>query len=587
MLLPSEGEFLQMVYGVLILGSDPNPFPADRSIPIYCSSLVNGTAKRRAFTDGSYFSEEACSRVLEFWTGLRHTIGPKAGEEFILNPEQKWLIREAYGWIRPDGHRKFRIIFVEMGRGNGKSQLGAGIAGYMLLADREMDPEVVGVAADKRMAKKYCLDRLKSMIQANRELVELVDIYQYEVRRKKFSSWGGTYEATSAEATSAWGGIPHAIIFDEVHAQPNRLLWDALETAMGKRAQPMMWGFTTAGWDRNSICWEQHQKVIDLAQGLVEDHEYLGVIWAAKEDDDWTDPVVWKRANPMMGEAFEESFLSTKCQKAINTPAFQNTFRTMYLSQWVGQETAFIDIITWDNNDQTPLPPPNKRVAFGGLDISSTIDLSAYSIVTLNNGRVEIHVQLYAPEEGLVERERKDKLPYSVWARQGWLKLTPGATIDQDVIKADILQSAVEWDLKDISFDRWNASKLVKELRDEGIVMVEMGQGYASMSAPSKSLLDEATDCNLMTGGNGALRTQISFTSATSDPAGNIKPDKSKSGARIDGVVATIMALDGLNRRGREARKSAYEEDVVEDSSDNMETATAQVAWRGRKSAYD
>lgn len=573
-------QFLQKVDGELVLGPDPNPFPADRSVPAHCSSLVTGTAVRRPFQDGSYFDPDGPKGVLKFFTGLRHTQGPKAGEPFDLTPEQRWLLREAFGWMRPDGLRKFRIVFTEMGRGNGKSQMGAGVAGYLLLADQEMEPEVVGVAADKRMARKYCLDRLKSMIAANPALNNLVDIYRHEIRRKENSRWKGIYEATSAEATSAWGGAPHGIIFDEVHAQPNRELCDALETAMGKRAQPMMWGFTTAGWNRDSICWELHSITVELAKGAIEDVEFLGVIWAADEEDDWTDPAIWRKANPMMGEAFEEEFIATKCKKAKTTPAFQNTFRTMYLSQWVGQETAFLDMATYDGNDQSPLPPPAKRVAFGGLDLSSTIDLSAFTICTGDpQGKVEFHVQMYAPEEDIIERERRDKLPYRVWVSNGWLKLTPGKTIDQDVIKADIFQAMENWELRDVSYDRWNASKLVRELREEGVEMVEMGQGYASMSAPTKSLLQMIADGNGKFGGNGALRSQFAATQAVTDPAGNIKPDKSKSGSRIDGVVGCIMALDGLNRRGQEERKSAYDE-----GDDDVEATPARM-WR--RSAYE
>lgn len=581
--LPTQ--FLQKIKGELVYGPDPNPYPSSRSIPAHCSSLVTGTAIRRPFTDGSYFDEKATLGVLKFFTGLRHTIGPLAGREFKLTPEQDWLIREAFGWLRPDGLRKARIVFVEMGRGNGKSQLGAGVAGYLLLADQELEPEIVGVAADRKMARKYCLDRLKSMISANTALDSLVDQYRHEIRRKKSSKWGGVYEATSSDVSSAWGGIPHGIIFDEVHTQPNRQLWDALETAMGKRAQPMMWGFTTAGWDRNSICWELHQMSMDLASSTIENDEFLGVVWAANEEDDWTDPAIWKKANPMMGEAFEESFLEMKCKKAQSTPAFQNTFRTMYLSQWVGQETAFMDMATWDANDSSPLPKPGKRIAYGGLDLSSTIDLSAFTVACRVGDKVEFHVKMYTPSEGLVDRERRDKLPYRVWEREGWLTIIQGATIDQDVIKMDIFKAMEEWDLKDVSYDRWNASKLVRELREEGVTMVDMGQGYASMSAPTKSFLQLVTDGNVLAGGNGSLRAQVSMTAATVDPAGNIKPDKAKSGSRIDGVVSAIMALDGLNRRGQKPRRSAY--DFVEDSDSESEVAEETATPAFRRSAYD
>ena len=571
---------------IIEMQDDPNPFPESGVYPAYCVVLEPGTGVRRPMVeDGTYFDSAAADKVLLFFANLSHTQGRLAGQLWELTPEQVWLIRETFGWMRPDGLRKYRVIFVEMGRGNGKSQLGAGIAGYLLLADGEMNPEVVGVAATKPQARKYCFERLKAMINFNPSLGSLVDMYRYEIRRRESSKWGGSYEACSSDVTSNWGGAPHGVLFDEVHAQKNRELWDAMETAMGKRNQPMMWGFTTAGWDRTSICWELHERTQELAKGVIEDTEFFGIIWNAEEDEDWTDPEIWRKANPMIGHAFEESFIEAKCKKAQATPAFQNTFRTMYLSQWVGGETQLIDMASWDANDDQPLPPPAKRRAFGGLDLSSTMDLSAFTLACRNGDRIEFHVKMYAPKNGLIERERRDRLPYRDWVRDGWLTLTEGDTIDQDLIKRDILQSAVDWDLRDVSYDRWNASKLVRELDDEGITMVAMGQGYASMSSPTKALLQLIVDGNIMHGGNKALRAQVSYTSAKTDPSGNIKPDKSTSSARIDGVVSMIMALDGINRRGQDERRSAYEDWDEDDNADGL--AEVEVVSYGKRSAYE
>lgn len=567
---------------IVELPDDPNPFPQGGVVPAFCVSLEPGTGIRRPANDQSYFSEKATEDVLMFFSGLKHTQGRLAGQQWLLTPEQLWLIRETFGWLRPDGFRKYRVIFVEMGRGNGKSQLGAGVAGYLLLADGEMNPEVVGVAATRPQARKYCFDRLKAMISVNPSLATLVDVYRYEIRRRESSRWGGNYEACSSDVTSNWGGAPHGVIFDEVHTQKNRELWDAMETALGKRNQPMMWGLTTAGWDRTSICWELHERTMELAKSIIEDTEFFGIIWNAEEEEDWTDPEIWRKANPMIGHAFEESFIEAKCKKAQSTPAFQNTFRTMYLSQWVGSETQLIDMVSWDNNDQSALPLPMRRRAFGGLDLSSTMDLSAYTIAAKNGDKVEFHVKMYAPKSGLLERERRDRLPYRDWVRAGWLTLTEGESIDQDHIKKDILQSAVEWDIRDISYDRWNASKLVRELDDEGLTMVAMGQGFASMSAPTKALLQLVVDGSVLAGGNGALRAQVSYTSAKTDPSGNIKPDKSTSSARIDGVVSCIMALDGLNRRGQDERRSAYEDWYEEEIP-----IEAEAVSFGKRSAYE
>lgn len=535
---------------------DPNPFPEEGIPPLFCSTLHPRSRERRPMPQGAWFNKDEADSAVKFFRLLKHTQGPKAGQEFILTPEQRWLIREAFGWMRATGTRLFRIVFVEMGRGNGKTQLGAGVAGKLLYADGEADPEVVGAASDRKQAR-ICLGRLQAMVRASPQLSAKSLPFRNEIRRKG----GGAYEATSSDVASAWGGAPHGIVFDEVHAQKTRELWDALETAMGKRAQPMMWGFTTAGWDRETLCFELHEKTREISEGTIEEPEHLGVIWAAAEEDDWTLPETWAKANPMMGEAFTYEFIESKCRKALNTPAFQNSFRTLYLSQWVGQEVRFIPMDRWDACGGEVAPSSKRVPAFGGIDISSTTDLSSFQVVYEDAGEVHVETRIYAPAEGLRERERRDRVPYTTWARDGFLTLTPGATIDQDVIKRDVLAAKERFDLRDVGYDRWNASKLVRELENEGVTMVQVGQGYASMSAPSKHLLELIITEKLRHGGHPLLRWMADGTQAAVDAAENVKPEKAKSSRRIDGIVATIIALDGLMRRGRgDDRRSVYED---------------------------
>lgn len=540
--------------------ADPNPFPADGVVPLICSALEPGTAKRRPLPEGVWFDKKAADDAVAFFPRhLRHTQGPLAGQPFELVPEQQWLIREAFGWkwLNENGVevRLYRNVYVEMGRGNGKSQLGAGVAGKLMFADGEANPEVVGAAKDREQAR-IILNRLKAMVRESPSLKKRAEILRGEIRRRKDD---GRYKATSADVGGAWGGAPHGIIFDEIHAQPNRELWDALVTGMGKRLQPMVWAFTTAGWDRESLCWELHDFTRQLSEGTAVAPTFLGVIWAAAEDADWTDPGVWKSANPLLGKAISLAEVNEKCEYAKAVPAFQNVFRTMYLSQWVGQEVRFIPMEHWDECGGEI--QPGKRPAFGGLDLSSTTDLSAYVVVSRRGDNVDVDVRLYAPADGVKDRERRDRVPYTTWAQQGLLTLTPGPTIDQDWIKADILRSADVYDLKDVNYDRWNATKLAKELENEGVEMVQIGQGFASLSAPTKELLRLVVEHKLNHGGHPILRWMANNTAGQVDAAENVKPDKAKSTGRIDGIAALVNALDGLTRRGSQpVRRSAYED---------------------------
>ncbi len=538
-----------------------NPFPEGGIRPLY-------TTIGRPKPEGCYFDSAAADRAVSFIEDLRHTQGPLAGERFILAPEQRWVTREAFGWMRPDGTRLYRTCYVEEGRANGKSQWGAGVAGTLMYADDEANPEVVGAAKDRKQAR-IILNRLKAMIRTSPYLLKRTTLQVGEIRNRDN---GGIYNATSSDVGGAWGGAPHGIVFDEVHAQPNRDLWDALVTGTGKRLQPMVWAFTTAGWDRESLCWELHEYTREIAEGTMDEPTFLGVVWAAAEDADWTLEETWLAANPML-EAVEGSgltrsgaraaikmeFMRREAKRAQQIPAFQNTFRTMYLSQWVGQEVRFMPMEAWDACAEPIVP--GKRPAFGGLDLASTTDLAAFTVVSERAGGFDVDVKLFAPAEGVLERSRRDRVPYDVWAREGLLILTPGETIDQDTIKSYVIAAATEYDLRDVGYDRWNAGKLVQELKAEGLEMVEMGQGFASLSAPTKELLRVVLERKLRHGGHPILRWMANNTAAQTDAAGNIKPDKAKSTARIDGIVATIMALDGQMRRGRVAqRKSVYED---------------------------
>lgn len=538
--------------------SDPNPFPQPSTEPLLLST------RGQVRPEGDYFDEGAAQAAVDFFPLMKHTQGPLAGQPFELAPEQEWLVREAFGWYRASGLRRYREVYVEVGRGNGKSQLGAGVGGKLLYADGEASPEVTGAAKDRPQAT-IVLQRLQAMVRTNPDLVKRSQLLRKSIRNRRNS---GEYRAASADVGGAWGGAPHGIVFDEVHTQPNRDLWDALTTGLGKRAQPMVWGLTTAGWDKESLCWEKHELVRQVAEGTIDLPDFLGVVWAAPEDADWTDPAVWQQANPMLSlpgsdrtpsgalAAISYDFMAAECAKALASPPFQNTFRTMYLSQWVGQEVRYLPMEHWDACNE-PVRPA-KRPAFGGLDLSSTTDLSAFVVVSERDGKVDVDVKMYAPAEGLRERCRRDRVPYDVWAREGLLTLTPGTTIDQDYIKADVLAAKEKYDLVDVGYDRWNAAKIVKELEGEGVTMVQVGQGFASLSAPTKRLLELVLKHAVRHGGNACLRWQASNVAAVVDSAENMKPDKAKSSSRIDGIAATITALDGLTRRGGTVRKQSH-----------------------------
>lgn len=496
-----------------------------------------------------YFDEQAAQVAVRFFERLlKHTKGEWAGQSFkLMEWQREKIIRPLLGWKRADGTRKHRKAYIEIPRKNGKSTLCAGLALYGLFADGEPGAEVYSAAADREQAS-IVFDEAKRMVEGSHELARRSQIF-----KRSIVIGNSSYKVLSADAYNKHGFNAHFIIFDELHAQPNRDLWDVLNTSTGARRQPMMAMITTAGYDRNSICWEQHEYARQVLAGIIEDEEFFAFIAAADETDDWTDPATWNKANPALGQTIKLDYLEAECRHALNSPAYQNTFRRLHLNQWTQQETRWLAIEKWDQCGQ-PIDTNllKNQVCYGGLDLASTSDLAAFVLdFPSEHGEEEQHVWLpmfWIPGDSIVERSRKDRVPYDAWARDGLVRTTPGNVIDYDQIIADIIELGEMYNIREIAFDRWGAFQISRQLEGAGFTMVGFGQGYQSMAAPTKDLLRLVLDCKLRHGGHPVLRWNADNLVVSQDPAGNVKPEKAKSREKIDGVVAGIMALDRATR---------------------------------------
>lgn len=517
--------------------------------------------------DEYYFDEDAADLVcLFFETMLFHVEGPLAGLPFSLERWERDILREVFGWKRAsDGRRRYRFVYIELPRGNGKSTICAGLALFMLVADGEVSAKVYGAAADKNQAA-LVFEYAEKMVGGSPSLAE--EVKPFRNRTMEHAASGSKYVVLSADAYSKHGLNPHCIVFDELHAQPNRELYDVLKTAMGKRGQPMMVMITTAGYDRNSICWEIHEYARQVQQGIVDDPTFYPAIWAAEAEDDWTSPAVWRKANPNYGVSVREDFLRQECVVALASPAYQNTFRRLYLNQWVQQESRFLPMERWDGCNRA-LPELAGRTCYAGLDLASTTDIAAMVLLfpPLEDAQGEAGGEpawllpfFWIPQENMRERERRDRVPYGVWVRDGLVEATPGNVIDYRAIRGRILELAGRYDVREVAYDPWNATQLAVELEGDGVRMVEMRQGFASLSAPTKELLRLVLAGQLGHGGNPVLRWMADNVAAKQDPAGNVKPDKSKSTNRIDGIVASIMAVGRAMVADPKGDRSVYEE---------------------------
>jgi phage terminase large subunit-like protein len=371
-------------------------------------------------------------------------------------------------------------------------------------------------------------------------------------------------------------------VVDELHVQPDRRLIDVLTSSMGARRQPLTFFITTAGYDRHSICWEKHEYARKVREGIIHDPTFLPVLYCADEDAKWDDPEVWRQVNPSLGVTPKLSFLEQECLYAKATPAYENTFRRLYLNQWTKQETRWLKLGSWDAcNSGLDLESLKGRECYGGLDLASTTDVAALVLVFPREEQVgeaeddEGHIQpvsrtiydvlpfFWVPGDSILERAKRDHVPYDQWAKQGLIQATEGNVIDYRAIKLKLEALAETYNIKEIGFDRWGATQLTQELDESGFEVVPIGQGFASMSAPTKELLNLVLGKRIVHGGNPVLRWMADNMVVSTDPAGNIKPNKAKSTEKIDGMVALIMAIDRISRRPK-PKRSVYEDHGLE-----------------------
>lgn len=479
---------------------------------------------------------------------LTHTKGPSAGQFFRLRKWQEKILRQLFAIDRATGLRKHRMCLLMLPRKNGKSELAAALAIDGLLLDGEIGGEVYSAAADKDQAA-LVFNVAAQMIRNDEELADACDVIDSQKRIVHRAS-GSFYRAISAEAYSKHGFNASRVIYDELHAAPTRELWDVLTSSTGARAQPLVIAISTAGYDRHSILFELYQHAKNVAENPALDPAFLPVIYEAPADADWTDESVWYAANPALGDFRSLDEMRTACARAKEIPAQENTFRRLYLNQWTEHAARWIGLSAWDACTQ-PIDRDalRGRRCFVGLDLSSTTDLTAAVAVFPDGDAFDVLPHFFIPAERILARVTRDRVPYDVWARAELLTATPGPTVDYDYVRQLLQRWDAEYDLRVIAYDPWNATDLVGRLeKQDGFTCVKMRQGFATLSAPSKSLEKAILSRRLRHDGHAVLRWNVANMSVDQDAAGNIKPSKELSTERIDGGYALVMAIDAMER---------------------------------------
>ncbi len=460
----------------------------------------------RFMADGSRYDRRKADFAVAFIQALKHTKGRWSGKLFQLIDWQEQIIRDLFGTIKPDGYRQFTTAYVEIPKKMGKSELAAAVALLLTCGDGEERAEVYGCAADRQQAS-IVFEVAADMIRMSPALSKRVKILASQ-KRIIYKPTNSFYQVLSAEAYSKHGFNISGVVFDELHTQPNRALFDVMTKGSGDaRTQPLYFLITTAGTDTHSICYEQHEKAEDILAGKKHDPNFYPVIYGADREDDWTDEKVWAKANPSLGITVPIEKVRQACTSAKQNPAEGNTFRQLRLNQWVKQSVRWMPMHVWNQNSApVDLSDLEGRVCYGGLDLASTTDITAFVLVfppQTGDEAYAIAPWFWIPQDNLKLRVARDHVPYDLWQQQGFLQTTEGNVVHYGAIEAFI--------------------------EGLGFSVVPLGQEFKDMSPPSKELMKLALEGKLAHGAHPVLSWMVDNIHVRTDPAGNIKPDKQKS----------------------------------------------------------
>jgi phage terminase large subunit-like protein len=506
--------------------------------------LVDGPAR------GLVFDRKAAQDVIEFFPlFLSHHEGAWAGKPFELRPDQQAMLWILYGWKwEATKFRRYKYAYVEQARGTGKSPLAAGLAVYELYAFGEPGAQVYSAATDKGTAK-VVFNNAKQMVEDSDYLRQRI---QCGVGNMCVQETASFFEPVSSEDKNLLGKRPSFTVLDELHAHVSSGVWEVFDSASGKRPNSLMFAITNSGYDRHSVCWNKREYVAKVLQGIIPDDTWFGWICGLdgediKDPNGWKNEKNWIKAAPALGTIIRIEEMRRQAAQAENDPSALNTFLRYQLSVWTSGHSAWMPMDKWDlcNFVVDPISLRGRKCT-GALDLSTTTDISALGLLFPpfeDDLRWSILPFFFLPREAIEKRSRRDRVPYDVWARQKLFILTNGDVIDYDFIRAKVNEVAGEFEIQEIAYDPYNAQQLVTQLTGDGFTMVPIRQGFLSLNAPTKRLMELVLTRKFAHGGNPVLRWMASNVIVSLDAAGCIKPDKTLCREKIDGIAATITAL--------------------------------------------
>lgn len=520
--------------------------------------------RHRCRARGDHLCRPRALKVRAFFREvLVHTKGRWARQPFLLALWQwREIILPVFGTVRWDPEvfryvRRYRIVWIELARKNGKSELLAGIALYLLTGDDEESAEIYGCAKDTKQARKVW-DVAHRMVKLSPILASAWKAGQIKInlqeKRIIYEPTGSYYEVITADAAGELGHNPHGIVFDEVLAQPSDGLWNALRTAMGAREQPLMVAATTAGNDPEAFAGKEHEYSVRVAKEPgIDPARYVFVRNTPPKANPFEERR-WKWANPALGDFLSVQALRDEAREAKNNPRKENSFRQFRLNQWVRQRTRWVALELWDGTasmvDETEL---EGRSCYGGLRVAAATDLSAWVLdFPDDEGGHDVLFRFFVPADRMVDLDRRTEGEASAWERQGLLTVTSGDVVDYEAILSQIQLDSGRFALQQVAYDRWGATQLAQDLEEAGFTVVTFGQGYRAFGPVLKEWERLIREGLYRHGGNPVMRWMFDGITVRSDPEDNFKFDIARSKDTVVGPLAAAMALDRALRREEE-----------------------------------
>jgi phage terminase large subunit-like protein len=541
---------------------DRLPIPADR---------IRTESDKAAILEGCWYDPAAAQRVIDFIQGFCcHTKARWYGKPFKLLGWQLDYIRQAYGWMRPDGTRRFRQTYVEIPKKNGKSEFLSALVLYHLIADGEMGSEIYLCAYTKNQAA-YIFKDCVMMIESSPELDEILEVVNsFHVKEIKYKATRSIVTVMSSDAPSADGKSSALTVHDELHRQRDDKMWNVMEQAGIARSQPMLVSITTAGVDKKSICYRQHEIARQIKEGVIIDIPFLGMVFSADHlQDKLDDPATWTIANPAMGEIIKLQDFEGEYKRSKVSPTAYNNFIRLRLNIWTAEESRFIERDKWvrcgtdekGNPRTVPWEQLKKLPCYAGLDLANISDANAFVMCWLMPDGTYFHIPwFWLPKDYATVRQERDGIPYLSWAKKpsNNLTLTEGDVADYDFIKAKIIELSKVFKIKKILCDQYNATQIAIQLAAEGLPIEFMRQGFLSMNAPTMALQMLIQDGKFHHANNDVMGWMADNAMAVYDPSDLIKVSKKKSKDKVDGIVSAVQALNGWIQE-KPIKKSVYE----------------------------